>query len=132
MIVELIRLETGRSGTFGILKLNKQVFCCTLEPPDKENKQNISSIPTGQYDMVKHVSPTHGETFMVEGVTDRNFILFHSGNKVDHTEGCVLLGASFGKLSGDRAVLNSGKTFAAFMSEMLGHAAWHLTISEVY
>jgi len=29
-ILELIRLEEGEEGTFGVLKIDKQVFCTTL------------------------------------------------------------------------------------------------------
>ena len=130
-IVELVRLEESAQGTFGILRINKQVFCCTLEPADRENKRSVSSIPAQQYMCNPYESPTHGWTFQICNVPDREYILFHAGNTAEHTEGCILLGEHFGKLKRERAVLNSGATFARFLSEV-GRAPFHLTIYERY
>lgn len=130
-VVEIVRLEESEQGTFGVLKINKKVFCCTLEPRDEENQQNISSIPAQQYLCRLVESPTFGGTFEVTKVPSRSNILFHAGNVTENTEGCVLLGEYFGKLSGDRAILNSGKTFRRFLNE-LGRQPFHLTIQEYY
>ena len=131
-IVELIRLEDSKAGTFGVLKINKSVFCATLEPPDNMNAQNISSIPVKQYLCNKRISKKYGETFEVKNVPGRSDILFHAGNVVDNTKGCILLGQYFGKLRGNRAVLNSGFTFKKFMSIMKGQNRFHLTITEKF
>ena len=131
-ILELIRLETSSKGTFGVLKINKEIFCNTLEPPDKDNAKNISSIPAQQYDVARIMSPKYGETFQIIDIPDRDQVLFHAGNIVDHTKGCVILGQYIGKLKGDRAVLNSGNTFKEFMELMEGYNILHLTITEVF
>jgi len=132
-IVELIRLEEDfKDGTFGVLKINKEVFCVTLEPPDIENARNISSIPAQQYVCRRVDSPRYGDTFEICDVPFRTNVLVHPGNQVIHTQGCVLLAQHFGKLRGDRAVLNSGNTFRAFLSRMTMHNTFHLTIKEEY
>jgi len=131
-ILELIRLEEGEEGTFGILKIDKQVFCMTLEPQDRENKPNVSSIPAQQYLCKRWDSPKHGHAWIVDNVPDRVGILFHAGNVADDTEGCILLGESIDKLRGTRAVKNSGNTFRRFMTETLGQEVLHLTIKEDY
>lgn len=132
-IVELIRLEENAEyGTFGILKIDKRVFCCTLEPPDNENAQNISSIPAQQYICKCYQSPKYDNTFEITSVPGRTSVLFHAGNVVAHTHGCILLGQCFGKLGDRRAVLNSGNTFKSFMNIMQGEAQFHLTIKEEY
>ncbi len=132
-VIELIRLEENEfHGTFGVLKINKQVFCVTLEPSDQENKSNISSIPVQQYRCIRVNSPTFGETFEIINVPDRTHVLFHRGNELRQTKGCVLLAEHFGKLYGSRAVLNSGKTFKRFMQAIKGHDVLHLTIYEHY
>ena len=132
-IVEIIRLEESfRWGTFGVLKLNKQVFCVTLEPPDVENTKNISSIPAQQYMCWRITSPTYGETFQVKDVPNRDYILFHAGNFVGDTKGCILLAEKFGKLKHNRGVLNSGKTFSIFLKIMNDHESFNLTIKEIY
>lgn len=130
-IVELIRLEETEHGTMGVLRIDKEVFCCTLEPPDRENEVSRSSIPAQQYLCKPVESPTHGGTFEVTNVPGRTHILFHAGNVVDHTEGCILLGQYFGKLKGNRAVLNSGNTFKQFLNDV-GRQPFKLTVYEVY
>ena len=129
---EIIRHEVGDTGTIGLMKLDKRVFCMTLEPKDMLNKPNVSSIPSGQYICVRDVSPRFGETFIVLEVPDRSHILFHPLNVVGDTEGCIGLGEHVGKLRGQRAILNSGKTFKRFMQEMTGEDRFHLTIKEEY
>jgi len=131
-IVELIRLEEADCGTIGALKVNKQVFCVTLEPEDYENAPDISSIPAQQYTCQRVVSPRFGETFEVLNVPARSDILFHSLNIVSETKGCIGLGEHIGKLRGNRAILNSGQTFKRFMQEMEGEERFHLTIKEEY
>ena len=132
-VVELIRLEENEKyGTFGILRIQKQVFCVTLEPADLLNAPNRSSIPAQQYFCKRHISQRFGETFQVLNVPGRTNVLFHAGNVIGDTAGCILLAEHFGKLRGDRAVLNSGKTFRSFMERMKDHNSFHLTIYEMY
>ena len=132
-IVEIIRLEENFNyGTFGVMRIDKQVFCVTLECPDILNSPNISSIPSQQYLCQRYHSRKWKETFEVLNVPGRSSVLFHPGNTKKHTKGCILLAEHFGKLQGDRAVLNSGVTFEKFMNEMEGEDMFHLTIKEMY
>jgi hypothetical protein len=132
-IVEILRLETMIPfGTFGMMRINKQLWCSTLEPGSRENKPDRSSIPTGQYLCSRKLSPKFGPTFEVLDVPGRSDILFHAGNVLEDTHGCILLAQYPGKLHGDRAVLNSGATFKAFMEIMRDVEIFHLTIQEVY
>jgi hypothetical protein len=115
------------------LKVQKQIFCATLEPPDKLNEKSRSSIPTGQYICRRYSSAAHPDTFQITNVPGRDYVLFHAGNSVADTEGCPLLGQYHGKLaSHERAVLNSGQTFTSFMRMLAGEDEFHLTIREVY
>lgn len=129
--IELIRHEEWESGTIGLLKIDKVVFCFTLEPNDWLNRVNESSIPAQQYVCIPWLSPSFGQTFLVSNVPNRDKILFHAGNTKLDTAGCIILGSEVGKLKGDRAVLNSGNTFRAFLREM-GDQPFGLTIREVY
>ncbi|KKN08348.1 hypothetical protein LCGC14_1057540 [marine sediment metagenome] len=132
-IVELLRLEENyQYGTFGILRIDKQVFCVTLEPKDEENATDISSIPAQQYVCKRTISPRFGETFEITGVPDRFNVLFHAGNTDEDTEGCVILAEHYGKLGKNRAILNSGNTFKKFMLIMEGIDEFLLTIIEIY
>ena len=132
-IGEIIRLEENfRFGTFGVMRINKEVFCVTLEPPDIENTRNISSIPAQQYLCRRIISPKYSECFEIQNVPGRSHILIHPGNIVKHTQGCIILGQYWGKLKENRAVLNSGNTYKKFMALMEGYDKFHLTIKEVY
>jgi hypothetical protein len=131
-ILELIRLEETRQGTIGILKIDKEVFCFTLEPTDRLNERNRSSIPAQQYICHPHVSQKFGETWMIEDVPGRYAVLFHAGNTAEDTEGCILLGSTVGKLKGKRAVLNSGYTFNEFKMRLANDTVAHLTIQTLY
>ena len=131
-IVELIRLEESEQGTIGVLKIDKEVFCYTLEPADMLNKANVSCIPVQQYICERIQSSKFGDTFKITNVPGRSHVLFHSGNTSNDTLGCILLGLTTGRLKGQRAVLNSGKTFSMFMLTMLNESKFHLTIKTEY
>lgn len=131
-IVEITRLEEGEAGTMGALRVNKRLECLTLEPQDRFNRQGISSIPAQQYRCERVRSPRFGETFAVCGVPGRDHILFHPGNLVEDTQGCILLGTRFGAVRGQRGVLDSGIAFERFMTLLRGQETCHLTIAEHY
>jgi hypothetical protein len=119
-MIQLNRQEESEDGTFGVLLINGHVLCVTLEPPDRDNQQNISNIPPGRYVCKRVNSPKYGDTFEITGVPGRSHVLFHAGNVVRHTKGCVVLGQYYDKLAGDRAVLNSGGSHRKFMKAMEG------------
>jgi len=131
--LEIYRLEDNfEYGVFGVLLINSEIFCVTLEPHDFANKPNISCIPSGQYECERIVSPKVGATYEICNIPDRDDVLFHAGNVIKDTEGCVILAEKFGKLRGDRAVLNSGKTFLNFLNVMLPYKQFKLRIKEVW
>lgn len=133
-VVEIIRLEEDhRFGTFGILKINKRVFCITLEPPWRENAPLVSCIPEGQYRAVRVKSPKFEETFKLIAVWNRTLIEFHPGNIADDTEGCIIVASEFPKLrSKNRMVLNSGSTFRRFMALLTGYDEILVSIGSNY
>lgn len=131
-ILELIRLETSLEGTFGVLKINKRIFCVTLELPNRLNLRNMSCIPEQQYICQKYLSPTYGDTYYVKNVPNRSTILFHPGNLIENTEGCILIAEYFGELKEQRAILNSRKVFKEFMVICESHLTLHLTICNNY
>ena len=132
-MVKILRMnEDNQYGTFGALMIQEKPFCVTLEPSDRLNAPFESSIPAQQYWCKKHYSAKYGDTFRVLDVPQRANILFHPGNVSDDTEGCIILAQYWGKLRGDRAVLNSGNTFREFVDIMDPYEVFHLTIREVF
>jgi len=138
--LKLIRVEANPiHGVFGVLLIDDAIFCCTLEPRDLNNQKKISCIPSTikGYTCTKTRSFKFGDTWMVNDVPNRGNILFHAGNTVEHTEGCILLGETFGKLNNptdQRAILNSGTTFKKFLYvlDTLAVKSFNLSIIKAY
>ena len=114
----LKRTSEDLDCTLGDLYIEGELFCKTLENPYLENRQFVSSIPKGDYIVQRKYSPKFGETFHVVDVPNRSHILFHWGNFERDTFGCILVGDSHGKISGERVVFNSKKTFVRFMERL--------------
>ncbi len=116
MSIKLQRLSMTESGTFGgLLGENGIPICLVLERPWVDNKPNISCIPPGLYRCELVNSPTFGWTYQVVDVPNRTKILFHVGNWIENSRGCLLTGSSFGILNSKPAVINSSKAFAGFI-----------------
>lgn len=85
-------------GLFDLLVDGEPVFNCkTLELPWLNNKNKVSCIPEGFYEVVKRKSPAHGLCFHVKSigkdqVEGREWILIHSGNYYTQILGCILVG----------------------------------------
>ncbi|HOC46173.1 MAG TPA: DUF5675 family protein [Syntrophorhabdaceae bacterium] len=123
-LVHIIRLEKSSEGILGTLLIDRKIFSVTLERDDTFIKQ-------GMY----HCQRFHGvkwpDTFEIE-IAGHTAVLFHAGNVEADTAGCILLGATAGKLRGQRAVLNSGATFKAFMDHFKETDWFSLYISNVF
>lgn len=116
---KLTRVAHTEEGTFGVLLEEGTPFCLSIERPWLDNQKNISCIPTGMYICRRVKSPKFGITFEVCDVKGRSNILFHKGNIIDDTHGCIVLGEMFEPLGTRLAVLSSGKA----MLEFLGRTA---------
>ena len=128
MLVELLRLEKNNKQTFGVLKIDGEVFCVTLERPWLHNIEYISCIYSGMYTCKRVDSPNHGNTFEITNVQDRTNVLFHIGNIVKDTQGCILLGRMFGELKGERAILHSSTAFHMFLKRLENIDSFNLAI----
>ena len=101
----LIRDESTDHGTRGVLTAGALTLH-VMEPPDRGNRRNRSSIPAGLYEVHPHRSPRFGRVLAVADVPGRSHILIHSGNvggDVElglhtHTLGCLLPGLRRAKL----------------------------------
>jgi hypothetical protein len=104
---ELVRLYSTGFGTFGVLLNNKIPLCVTLEDPWLDNKKTKSCIPAGEYKVVPHSGMRYKRVWRLEDVPGRDAILIHSGNTIEDTQGCILVGREFGLLEGTPAILGS-------------------------
>ena len=130
--VFLVRTRMSDQGTEGVL-VTEGFQCFTLELPWKENKRNISCIPSGEYIVKIRTSHKYGRIYWITNVKERTWILIHSGNygadisKINpltkknyksHISGCILVGSKYGFLYNQRAILNSRITLKRFMKFM--------------
>ena len=92
----ILRDTFTNKSTIGKLYVNGEEFCDTLENPYIDNERSISCIPVGEYG-VRIRLPRESATreyihLLVQDVPNRDYILFHRGNKPEHTRGCILVG----------------------------------------
>jgi hypothetical protein len=90
----------------------------SLELPWRGNKRSISCIPNGGYICKKYNSPKYKDTYEVQDVPNRSYILFHKGNTTRDTEGCILLGKASDIIDNKIKVLDSKTAFDTFMDFM--------------
>jgi len=111
--VYLHRLNSTDQGTYGVLAMNGQ-WWYTLELPDKDNRPNVSRIPSGEYLVTRRYSPSFKkELYWVHAVPGRSFILLHGANFAgdiekgwqSHLQGCITLGKKIGKFTNKFGVL---------------------------
>lgn len=106
--------------------LNGEFLCFTLEDPDNNNHQGDSCIPFGTYDCIPHDGPKFKNVWEVTNVPNRGAILIHSGNTINDTHGCILVGKKRGFIQDLPAVLES-KAALEELREKLPHT-FQLTI----
>lgn len=129
----LYRVSKLPDATFGVLVFSNSAThpLTTLEDPDNNNRPFASCIPTGVYGCVLIESPTKGHVYEVQNVPNRTHILIHVGNTAADTEGCILLGRSYGVVNGTYGILRSEEAVAEFMQHFAGAARIQLIVKDV-
>ena len=100
----------------------------TLERPWIFNERKVSCIPTGTYLVKRHISPKFGQCFKIHDVKGRSDILIHSGNVVNDTLGCILVGLSGGSVddSNTAMIYNSRKAMAILLTLLHKEIVLHI------
>ena len=103
MILHLKRLTSGPDSTLGVLYVNGEVECFTVEDEKREVKvDGETRIPAGIYPielrneggMTKRYAakfPNHKGMLWLRDVPNFQYIYIHIGNTDDNTEGCILV-----------------------------------------
>lgn len=132
MTLDLIRVGQSEAGTFGVLRIGAVPFALTLEQPWRNNDTNISCVPPNEYICRRIHSNKFGETFEVQGVERRSHILFHRGNTLADTQGCILVGEEFAVSPAGAPILAaSARGYQEFMAKLTGVDEFTLCIVEV-
>jgi hypothetical protein len=130
MTLEIVRVGQSPRGTFGILRYGHVPFAVTLEPPWQNNATDISCIPAGRYRCRRVRSTRFGETFEIMEVPNRSYVLFHRGNQVHDTKGCVCVAEEFGGTFSDPMIVSSERGYREFMQLTRGLSEFWVVISE--
>ncbi len=115
-LLTLKRISHDVQGTYGVLLFAQKPIILTLENPWLENRKSISCVPSGQYLCERYSSQRFPSTYQVTNVPGRTNIIFHKGNTMEDTRGCILTGSKFGIIKGDTAILDSRTAFKMFMN----------------
>ena len=119
--IKITRHKQDTTQTLGICSViigNIPLFSSIcLERGWRNNEQNVSCIPLGEYEVVLEYSPKF-ETMLweIKGVIDRSECKFHTANYWHDLNGCIALGSEVGDINSDgyNDVLHSGDTMKSF------------------
>ena len=129
----LIRDTLASSHTMGQLLTPGGLRLHVLERPWRDNRPNQSCIPADTYTvdyLHRSGSGKYRQVYWVRSVPGRSGILFHAGNRVEHTLGCLLPGMRRASLGGRPAVLDSQRAMRKLRAE-IGRESFRLMIYEV-
>jgi hypothetical protein len=116
MLLRIVRYAYTSMGTFGEIYLNGTRLV-TVERPWLDNQRSISCIPLGNYTVKPGYYNRGGYKAMeVMNVPNRSNILFHRGNTMYDSAGCILITSREGCVNGMWAGLESTSAFNYFMS----------------
>lgn len=97
MRIILERFCYSDDGTFGKIIMPDGSTLASVERPWLDNLPNISCIPEGDYNCKPRYYYRGGyPAFEVINVIDRSYILFHKGNFVRNSQGCILVNSYHG------------------------------------
>jgi hypothetical protein len=110
--------------------IRDKFFCFAIEDAQRTTKiKGQTCIPQGTYNLglrySPHFSPKLGHDMIwVKDVPGFEFILIHTGNTINDTEGCLILGKTIGTLKGNDgivrdAVLTSKPTYLEFYASVV-------------
>ena len=114
MIFLLNRVYVGEEGAFGTIGLqDKPPFAVTLERTFENNRV---VIPKGTHQCIRSVYYKGGYPTYEIMVDGHSRVLFHKGNKEEHSLGCILVAEYFHDFDEEPGIANSAGGFNEFMS----------------
>jgi hypothetical protein len=122
-LLVLERFAYTDMGTFGRMNV-AGITLYTVERPWLDNKPSVSCIPEGIYKCHPRWYNGGGyQAIEVADVPNRSHILFHIGNNMHDSAGCILVNSKLGSLEGIWSGLGSKAAFAHFMQHLNGRFA---------
>ena len=125
----LTRFAYTDIGTFGKITVDGQTLY-TVERPWINNAPTISCIPEGSYACQPRWYIRRGyDAVEVTDVPNRTHILFHIGNTMNDSAGCILVNSSLGFVHNMWAGIGSKVAFNTFM-QTYGNTNFTLKIKQ--
>ncbi len=97
VFINIDRTSQSVTATMGLVSVNGLPIGHTLEPPWRNNKPFVSSIPPGTYPGRLFRRPNGDLVVELRDVAGRSKILIHIGNRPKDTQGCILPGQTTSK-----------------------------------
>ena len=105
MKLKLVRISSQKDSTNGILYINDEFACYTLEDEQRKIKvKHETAIPLGIYEIQfrkvggfhtkylnRYGADFHKGMLELQDVPNFEYILIHTGNTDEHTSGCILV-----------------------------------------
>lgn len=100
-MILLQRYSGNDESTLGLLFINGQFECYTIEKPDKHNQKRISRVPEGVYPLryrkeLTELTQGYRNKYYrftwhleVQEVPYRDYIYLHIANSADDVDGCI-------------------------------------------
>lgn len=121
MEILIKRIREGKDSTLGAMKVDGMPNHFILEDTDRGLDQSMpldeiqklkvkgrTAIPTGRYQITVTHSPRFGRMMpILLNVPGYSGIRIHSGNRHEHTDGCLLPGRTYNKVDEDYMVFSS-------------------------
>jgi len=98
--LDIAREHRSDKSTQGVLLLDGDFFCHTLELPVRANRPRLDAIPAGQYPVELHRMPSRpnwGRMPLILDVPGRAGIYIHPANHPIEILGCIALGLDKGR-----------------------------------
>ena len=121
----------GDSGVLGRLWHGHKFLMYTLEDPWIENRRRISCIPEGRYLCKYKTSSPSGrliDVYLLVNVPGRSGIFIHSGNTIEDTHGCPLVGMEWRVHPGEVLSISRSREAMNRLHELTGRNDFYLTI----
>jgi hypothetical protein len=135
---QLIRCSVEAECIRGVLLMEGEPVCVTLELPWKENEAGKSCIPPGTYHCQRRAARSNitggkGQAFEVEKVPGREGVLIHVANTPQQLRGCIAVGRAFDKgRFGEPMISDSRVAFDKLFRAVAGDSEFQITISDVH
>lgn len=103
----------------------------SLERGWRDNQQNVSCIPTGEYKLRYEYSPRFKKNLWeIYGVPNRRECKFHAANYWSQLNGCIALGTAHTDINkdGDLDVTSSRNTMTTFHDVLSAHTSDELKL----